>query len=262
MLELHNLTVSAKNQELLHGINIKIKKGAAIGLTGQSGAGKTTILRSLMGILGGKCAITGGNILLDGKQIDNLSPYKRRQLNGTTFGFIPQNPMTAFDPRLKIKKQLNETFYSKLGLSWNCSKEEICQTFMQLNLSDTQRILDSYPSELSGGMLQRVVAAVLLIMEPDYIIADEPTSALDEENSKLLLELLEKQKKSSGILFVSHDIDALAGLCDYLYVIEQGKLIEEGPTLDILRSPSESWTKRFVQAYQKPKDGVWQWKAL
>lgn len=262
MLEIQNLTVAAEEKKLLEDISLQVEKGVAIGVTGQSGSGKTTILRSLMGTLGGRCRITGGKILLDGTQIDTMAPRKRRRLNGTTLGFIPQNPMTAFDPRLKIRKQLMETFFVTGRLSSGEAREAIYQTFARLNLGDTERILEGYPSELSGGMLQRIVAAILMIMQPEYLIADEPMSALDEENSKILLDLLQEQKKSSGIVLVSHDIDVLVALCDYLYVMEQGRLIEEGPTLEVLRSPSQDWTKRLLKAYQRPEDGVWQWKAL
>lgn len=262
MLSIQNLSVSTKDHVILSGIHLEIPKGTAVGLTGQSGSGKTTILKSLMGILGGQCHITGGKILLDGKRIDALPARRRRQLNGTTFGFIPQNPMTAFDPRFKIKKQLLETFRLKLGLSQQAAEEQIKAAFSQLRLSDAERIMESYPSELSGGMLQRIVMAYLLIMTPDYILADEPTSALDEENSKTLLELLDQQKSTSGIMLVSHDIEALSTLCEHLYVIENGKVLEDGAAERVLEAPSCEWTRRFVEAYRKSKDEVWKWKEL
>ncbi len=241
---------------------MEVPKGIAVGLTGQSGSGKTTILKSIMGILAGQCQITGGEILLDDKRVDILPARRRRQMNGTTFGFIPQNPMTAFDPRLNIRKQLLETFQTKLRLSRQDAENQIKETFSQLHLSDTERILESYPSELSGGMLQRIVVANLLIMKPSYILADEPTSALDEENSKILLKLLENQKTTSGILLVSHDIEALSILCEYIYVIENGKMLEKGETSKVLETPECQWTQSFVRAYKKPKDEVWQWTEL
>lgn len=262
MLNIQNLSVTATDHELLSGINLEISKGSAVGLTGQSGSGKSTILKSLMGILGRQCYISRGQILLDGKRIDTLSARSRRQLNGTTFGFIPQNPMTAFDPRLKVKKQLLETFYLKLGISHHTAEEQIHATFHKLQLSDVERIMESYPSELSGGMLQRIVVANLLIMKPDYILADEPTSALDEENSKILLDLLKQQKAISGVMLVSHDIEALSTLCDRLYIIESGKILEADTTEKVLENPSCEWTRKFVHTYRKPKSEVWQWTEL
>ncbi len=262
MLKLHDLSVSAKGQKLISEINLEVPKGIAVGLTGQSGSGKTTILKSIMGILAGQGQITGGQILLDDKRIDIMSAHRRRQMNGTIFGFIPQNPMTAFDPRLNIRKQLLETLRIKLRLSRQDAEIKIKETFSQLHLSDADRILESYPSELSGGMLQRIVVANLLIMKPSYILADEPTSALDEENSRILLKLLEEQKATSGILLVSHDVEALSTLCEYIYVIENGKMLEEGQTSKVLEEPESQWTQSFVRAFKKPMDEVWQWTEL
>lgn len=262
MLQLQNLTVTVDDEELLHDIKIEIPNGSGIGLTGQSGSGKTTILRSIMGILGGRCVISGGNILLDEKRINNLSMSKRRELNGPTIGFIPQNPMTAFDSRLRIGSQLIETFTLKLKLSKNEAEHRIEQVFQDLNLSDVERIKSCFPSELSGGMLQRIAVAVLLILKPTYILADEPTSALDADNSIILLEQLKKQKDTAGILLVSHDIEAIGTLCDKLYVIKDGQIIESGQASDVLQNPAGDWTRQFIAAYRKPEEGAWTWRKL
>ncbi len=259
---MENLTVTAKEETLLHGVNLTVKKGEAVGLTGPSGAGKTTILRALMGILAPPCRIIGGGIFLDDVRLDTLPPRRRRQYNGATIGFIPQNPMTAFDPRLRIEDQILETLRIKTGLYGERARVQICRTFDRLQLSDAQRVLKSYPAQLSGGMLQRIAAALLLLMEPAYIVADEPTSALDEENRRVLVHLLQEQKPSSGILLVSHDIQALRGLCDTLVVLAQGRVIQTGATEDVLRFPEHQWTKQFAQAEKQTEEGTWQWKAL
>lgn len=262
MLKLENLTISAKEQDILSGINLELSKGKAVGLTGHSGSGKTTVLKCLMGILPEQCEISGGQILLDGTRIDSLSCRRRRQMNGTVFGFVPQNPMTAFDSRLTIGRQLFETFRIKSGLNPKAAQMQIKDCFSLLNLREADRILESYPSELSGGMLQRIVAASLLIMQPAYILADEPTSALDEENRRSLLKVLNRQKANSGVLLVSHDIEALAELCDYIYVLEKGSMIEEGPADRVLEAPEQPWTQSFVSAGKYQKVEQWQWKEL
>ena len=194
MLEVQNLSVTARNgAQLLKQISFQIEIGEAVGLTGQSGAGKTTLLKALLGILSGGCQVSGGTIQVDGQSLWALSPRKRRELCGTTLGFIPQNPMTAFDPRLKLGRQMEETLRLRTGVSGKEVVEQAEALLAELGLSQPRRVLDSYPAQLSGGMLQRAAAALLMALHPKYILADEPTSALDAENRTLLLELLEKQ---------------------------------------------------------------------
>ena len=214
MLEVQNLSVTARNgAQLLKQISFQIETGASMGLTGQSGAGKTTLLKALLGILSGGCQVSGGTIQVDGQSLWALSPRKRRELCGTTLGFIPQNPMTAFDPRLKMGRQ----------------------------------------------MLQRAAAALLLALHPRYILADEPTSALDAENRTLLLELLEKQRETAGILFISHDVAALRALCGTVYVMEHGMLTEQGTMQELLEHPKQAWTKEYAAANRPASREGWTW---
>lgn len=124
-----------------------------------------------------------------------------------------------------------------------------------VNLKDTERVLGAYPSELSGGMLQRVAAAILLGMSPDYILADEPTAALDEENRDLLLQIMQKQMEGKGILFVSHDVAALKTLCQNVYVLGNGKMIEHGTMKMLLENPQTDWMKQFSMLSHKESRG-------
>ena len=251
MLEVQNLSVTARNgAQLLKQISFQIETGEAVGLTGQSGAGKTTLLKALLGILSGGCQVSGGTIQVDGQSLWALSPRKRRELCGTTLGFIPQNPMTAFDPRLKLGQQMEETLRLRTGIS---GKEAVERA------ESLRRVLDSYPAQLSGGMLQRAAAALLLALHPRYILADEPTSALDAENRTLLLELLEKQKETAGILFISHDVAALRTLCGTVYVMEHGMLTEQGTMQELLEYPKQVWTKEYAAANRPVNREGWTW---
>ena len=136
------------------------------------------------------------------------------------------------------------------------------EKLISVNLKDTERVLEAYPNELSGGMLQRVAAAILLGMSPDYILADEPTAALDGENRDLLLSIMRDQMKDKGILFVSHDVAALKGLCQNVYVLGTGKIIEYGTMDTLLSYPQTDWMKQFSMLSHKESWGEWKWEKL
>lgn len=261
MLEVKNIVVEGKNHaKLLDGVSFCLKPGEAVGLTGQSGAGKTTLIKTVMGILDRTCRMNAGCMRVDEVDIGVLPLAKRRELCGTTLGFIPQNPMTAFDSRMKIGRQMTETLCIRLNLSQKKAVELATETLSALNLTDTNRVMQSYPAELSGGMLQRVSMAILLGLKPKYILADEPTSALDETNRALLLELLEQQVKETGILMISHDVAALSSLCKNVLVMEHGKITEMGKMEKLLLSPKREWTKQFAAANTKQDRRRWMWK--
>lgn len=262
MLEIENLTVKAGNQILIRDISFSLEPGKCLGLTGASGSGKTTIIKAIMGILPKGCTITTGNILLDGTELNKLSAKNHRAYCGSILGFIPQSPMTAFDPHQRIGTQMTETFHVCLKLSKRQATDLALQQLEQVNLRDADRIMASYPGQLSGGMLQRIAMACLAGMNPHYILADEPTSALDEENRDLLLKLLRNQHSAAGILFISHDIAALSSLCDELMILDQRTIAEHKSTKAILTDPENAWTKQFLQTLDIQKGGSWIWKDL
>lgn len=263
MLKIEHLSVMEKSgRYLLKDISMEIQAGQIIGLTGHSGSGKTTLLRSVFGMLHRTCHIDAGKILLEDIDLSHLSRRAHRELCGKRLGFIPQNPMTAFDSRVKVGHQMQETFQKRLHLE-KSEAEALAKEKLQLvNLKDTVRILEAYPSELSGGMLQRVAVAILLGMSPDYILADEPTAALDEENRNLLLLMMQKQMTDKGILFVSHDVDALKSLCHKVYVLGAGRIIEQGKMETLLSEPKTDWMKQFSSLSCKESRGDWKWEKL
>ena len=263
MLKIEQLDVKERSgRYLLKDISMEIPAGHVIGLTGKSGSGKTTLLRSILGMLHTSCHIDAGKILLDDIDLSHLSRKSHRELCGKKLGFIPQNPMTAFDSRLKIGYQMRETFVNRLHLNTSEATDLAKEKLVSVNLKDTDRILGAYPSELSGGMLQRVAAAILLGMSPDYVLADEPTAALDEENRDLLLLIMQEQMKDKGILFVSHDVAALKNLCQNVYVLGAGKIIEHGTMDKLLSSPQTDWMKQFSALSHRESRGEWKWEKL
>lgn len=263
MLEIKNLTVKAKNDiPILTDVSLSIDEGACIGLTGASGSGKTTLIKSIMGMNGGDLEITQGQILLDGDDLLIHGAKERRALCGKTIGFIPQNPMTAFFPHAKMKRQIIETLRMHTGLDKKQAHALAENVLRQVNLTDTKRVLSAYPGELSGGMLQRIAMALILGTKPKYVLADEPTSALDEANRNLLLKLLRKYQKTAAILFISHDTEAMKALCPIAHVMERGKIIETQATEQLFIHPQQPWTKRFAEAACHREEEDWKWTAL
>lgn len=262
MIEVRDLTVGSKEGKLLKSISISLEQGKVIGITGESGAGKSTLIKVIMGALGQGFRIESGDILLDNQSLLGLKSAKRRKLCGTTIGFIPQNPMTAFDPRLKIEQQMLETFCVKLKINKNQGKELAADMLHRVNLLDVDRVFKSYPCQLSGGMLQRVAVALLLGLNPTYILADEPTSALDDVNTGILVNILKKQSKDSGILFISHEVDVLQDLCEKVYIMEHGLITESGNMTTLLSKPKRDWTKEYAKANIKQNRSDWVWKDL
>ncbi|HWR28680.1 MAG TPA: ATP-binding cassette domain-containing protein [Negativicutes bacterium] len=263
MLKIEQLSVREKSgRYLLQNISMEIQAGQVIGLTGHSGSGKTTLLRSVFGMLHRTCHIDAGKILLNDMDLSHLSRRDHRELCGKRLGFIPQNPMTAFDSRMKIGRQMQETFQKRLHLKKDEADALAKEKLLLVNLKDTARILGAYPPELSGGMLQRVAVAILLGMSPDYILADEPTAALDEENRDLLLLIMQEQLTKKGVLFVSHDVDALKMLCRKVYVLGAGQIIEQGTMETLLSEPETDWMKQFSSLNRKESRGDWKWEKL
>lgn len=263
MINIEQLSVKEKSGRLLlDQVSIKIPSGTVVGLTGHSGCGKTTLLRSIFGMLHTDCKIANGKILMDETDLLSLSRRNHRSLCGRKMGYIPQSPMTAFDSRLKIGFQIIETFKNSLKMRQQEAIALAEETLNLVNLRETKRVMNAYPGELSGGMLQRVAAAILLGMSPDYIFADEPTAALDEENRDLLLELLETQMRDQSILLVSHDAAALEKLCSNVYVLGEGRVIEQGSMEQLLAKPETDWMKQFSGLSTKESRGDWEWKKL
>lgn len=261
LLKIKDLRVTVKNNKhLLQEISLTIERGHIIGITGASGSGKTTLMKSILGMLDDRECVMGGSICFDGEDITNVRSRKRRDLCGKTIGYIPQNPMTAFDPRITIGKQLEETLCIRLGVKRDDALKLCLGFFEMLNLEDGKRILESYPAQISGGMLQRIVVALTFSMNLTYILADEPTSALDEENRDILIEALKRRQKESGILLVSHDVEALCSLCEKVFVMEGGKIIEEGNMDQLLTNPQKDWTKAFSKVHTNGVERSFAWK--
>ena len=217
----HNLTISSDDSTIVD-ISFDISKSLAV--VGQSGSGKSLTLKALLGLLPSNLSST----------IDIEAPFEF--IRGDTVSFVPQNAFTAFSPMTRLRDQ------------WLNLQENIDELFELLELDIS--LIDRFPSELSGGQLQRVIVAMALSSQPKLLLLDEPTTALDpklrEEMVKILLQL--QKRFSFLILFVTHDIKVAQSLCDDILVLKDGRVVEIGNSQDILRDPKDSYTKRLIEA--------------
>ena len=262
MLEIMNLTVlEAGGKRLLDDVSLSLDRGQRVCLTGVSGSGKTTLIRMIMGLGSPGLSIAGGDIRLDEESLFAMPRRQRRALCGSVLGFIPQNAMNAFFPTIRLGRQLVETYRLRYPIHRSEARAMAIEHLKRVNLNDADRVMNAFPSQLSGGMLQRVSMSLLLGTKPQYILADEPTSALDVANRELLVKLLEEYREG-GILFVSHDVKAIRTLCDTTLVLESGRITEARETQALFKSPQTPWSKKFVEAARLAREGDAQWKVL
>jgi len=215
--------------KVLKGISFDVFNGELLGITGESGGGKTSILTAIAGLLPSNGRILSGEIAYDGKNFPVLQGTPR-ELSGKEIGFVFQDSLAALNPVYTIGFHLSETLIVNLGLSKDDAKEKSLELLRRVNLNDPHRIYRSYPHQLSGGMRQRIMVALAISCSPKLVLADEPTSSLDFLNAKEILALFKNLKLDMGFsaVIVSHDIDLLMDYCDRLLIVHEGCIVEAG----------------------------------
>ena len=241
ILEYKDLTLTYKESETLHHINLTIQKNKITVIVGQSGSGKSTLLKATMGILSNDALIDEGDILFHGESLlhQDLSQYR-----GKKIGMIFQNPLTFFDNYHTVEYHFYETLHHHFNYSKEKSKQIAISYLNQMGLEEA--VIQKYPFELSGGMAQRVMIALVLCLEPEVILADEPTSNLDVVCQKEILDLIISLKKKTTFVFVTHNIQVAKYLGDEFVVLKDGQIIEKGNKEDIFNHPKQDYTQKLV----------------
>jgi peptide/nickel transport system ATP-binding protein len=249
------------DKPVLRRVSLMVDTGEVHGLVGESGAGKSTIAKAILGIIPSQVRVTGGRIDFEGRDLLALRPGELREILGRDIALIPQDPSTALNPARRIDAQMTDGLRLKRGLSAKEARIRAGALLEEVQIRDPDRVLKSYPHQLSGGMRQRVLIAAGFGLEPKLVIADEPTTALDVTVQKQILRLIRslQERHGTSVLFVSHDLGVVAKICDRVTVLYMGKVVEQGATAAVLAAPRHAYTKALLAAnprYDRPDIGL------
>jgi ABC-type glutathione transport system ATPase component len=240
---------------VLRGVSLEIARGEVVGLVGQSGSGKSTLAMAILGLLGRQRALVEGNIFFQGDDLLAIGERKLRNLRGRSLSLVLQSPLASLNPALQIRTQLREAWRAHSGsnaTSGDCDRA-IWSALKSVSLpsnEDDPDFLHKRASQLSVGQAQRVLIAMAIMHRPALLIADEATSALDVITQSEILELFARLNREIGmsILYISHDLPSVAGICQRIAILHQGQIVECGPTEQIFTSPEHPYTRRLMSA--------------
>lgn len=254
VLDIQNLhatfTIQKKDYEVLHDISFSINRDETVCVVGESGCGKSVTTLCIMQLLPNNGKIQSGKIVLDGTDLTQVNRKEIRKYRGKKMGMIFQEPMTALNPLLTIGYQMRESIMLHRGLKKKEANELAVSYLQKVGIANPESRLKQYPFQLSGGLRQRILIAMVLSAQPDLLIADEPTTALDVTIQKQVLTLLNDLKKdmNAGILFITHDLGVVAEIADRVVVLYAGRKVEEGTTEQIFKNPKHPYTIGLMNA--------------
>ncbi len=232
----------------LDKVSFSISAGEILGVVGESGAGKSLTGASIIGLLEPPGRICGGEILLEGQRIDNLTQDQMQQIRGKKIGSIFQDPLTSLNPLYTIGRQITETIQTHMNVSNSEALKRAIDLLKSTGIPAAEQRMDQYPHQFSGGMRQRVVIALALAAEPQLIVADEPTTALDVSIQAQIIQLLKKLCKDRGaaIMLITHDMGVIAETCDRVAVMYAGRVAEIGPVASVIHRPQHPYSKGLM----------------
>ena len=256
----NNLLLSAhlwlrygRKPPVLCDVDVDIRRGEVLGLIGQSGSGKSTLAMAILGLLDRKLAQVEGTVRFDGADLLRLSESDLRALRGRKLALVLQSPLSSLNPALKIRTQLKEAWRAHAsGPKVDC-EAAIRAALQSVSLPATDEFLRKYPSQMSVGQAQRVLIAMAVMHRPALLIADEATSALDVITQSEILALFRELNRSTGmaILYISHDLASVAGICDRIAILHEGQIVESGSPVQVLTNPHHEYTQRLMAAQPK-----------
>lgn len=250
LLEYEHVEISFDGRPVVQDVSFSLHPGEILGLVGESGSGKTTLIKAALGLLGRQGLVTRGDIWFEGKSIPDLSEKELRQIRGRKIGMIFQDSGASLSPIRTIGQQIAESMAAHEKISAAEAKEKAMELFDKLQFRDGQRVWNSYPFELSGGMNQRAGIAMAMLLKPSVLLADEPTSALDVAVQRQVVEEMRRVRDTFGtsIILVTHDIGVVSAMADSVLVLQNGNAMEYGRAQDVLNHPQNDYTKALLSA--------------
>ncbi|QKS17800.1 ABC transporter ATP-binding protein [Curtobacterium sp. Csp2] len=250
LLSVRDLRVAFGDREVLHGVDLDVRRGERVAIVGQSGSGKSTLIAALLRLLPGAGHVTGGAITLGDDDIAHADEPLMRRIRGGRIGLVPQDPSTNLNPSMRVGAQIADALRAGGLRGRSAVRRRVVELMTEAGIPEAARRADQFPHEFSGGMRQRILIAVALARQPELLIADEPTSALDVTVQRQILDHLQTLVDQHGttLLFVTHDLGVAADRTDRIVVMLDGKVVEQGAPAAILRDPQHEYTKRLIAA--------------
>ncbi|GGM18150.1 MULTISPECIES: ABC transporter ATP-binding protein [Micromonospora] len=258
LLEVSGLTTRFDTPDgLVHavnGVDFHVDRAEIVGVVGESGCGKSVTIRSILGLVRPPGRVVDGTAMFDGVDLLGLRGAQLRRLRGRQIGFIAQNPFSALNPVLRIHRQFANIMAAHGVRSGGTARDRARTALADVGIAGPDRVLDGYPHQLSGGMAQRVVIAMAMLLDPALVVADEPTTGLDLTVQRQILDLIRGlvQQHGRSMLLVTHDLGVVAQYCDRVVVMYAGKVIEHGAVRDVLNTPRHPYTQALIRAVPRP----------
>lgn len=256
ILEVKDLSIAYQGKEAVKKVSLVVPENKIVAIVGESGSGKSTIVKAAINLLPSGGKIIGGNIIFDGKDVAKMPDEQLRKIRGKEIAMIYQDAGAYLNPRMKIGKQYLETIMVHQSISKPEAKELAEKMLLKLKLADPERIMNSYPFQLSGGMKQRVAIAMAISMEPKLLLADEPTSALDVTVQAQVVQemMLIRDELGASILIVTHSMGVASRMADYIAAMYNGELMEFGTRDQVINAPKSDYTKRLLSVVPELKE--------
>lgn len=232
------------------GVSIQVPAGKIIGIVGESGCGKSMTAMSVMGLLRYPGRVVGGTILLEGRDITHLSRKELSRVRGNEISMIFQEPMTSLNPVYPVGRQVREAILLHQKMSKEEATKQVIDIFRAVGIPEPEKRYHSYPHQLSGGLRQRVMIGMAMVCRPRVMIADEPTTALDVTIEAQILRLMKKLCKEQGtsIILITHNMGVVAEVCDYVYVMYAGKVMEQAETFELFENTQHPYTQGLLKS--------------
>ena len=250
LLDYQHVEISFNGTPVVRDVSFQLHPGEILGLVGESGSGKSTLIKAAMGLLGESGLVTRGDIWFEGKDLPDLPEREMRKICGEKIGMIFQDCGASLSPIRTIGEQIVESLSAHRRVDLAQAKATAMELFAKLHFKDGERVWNSYPFELSGGMNQRAGIAIAMLMNPAVLLADEPTSALDVAVQRQVVEEMLNVREVFGtaIIIVTHDIGVVSAMADSILVLQDGNVMEYGSARDVLENPQNDYTKKLLSA--------------